>query len=232
MSEPISGAAITCDFGVPGPWEAGYHTGRDYRARLPVAVHATLGGDVVHAGSGGWGKAYGLHVVVESAGVRHLYAHLSKVAVQRGQSVSTGEQVGISGDTGNVTGPHLHYEERLAPFHYSDHREPHFDLLPAHVAALPAVSLDHVKAAFRADPARPQGNGLHPADVRVVEHALTAEGLLAAVLCADGYAGTKALEAYSAWQEKLGFTGAAADGIPGQRTLMALGHRHGFAVNP
>lgn len=64
MGAPIPGADVTCDFGEAGALAAGYHTGRDCRARTPLRVNATAGGRVVFAGEGaqGWGPAYGLHV--------------------------------------------------------------------------------------------------------------------------------------------------------------------------
>jgi murein DD-endopeptidase MepM/ murein hydrolase activator NlpD len=49
------------------------------------------------------------------------------VKVSVGAWVHRGEQVGLSGDTGRTTGPHLHYEERRAPWRYSDHRRPRFN---------------------------------------------------------------------------------------------------------
>lgn len=124
---------VTCAFGVRGQWWfAGYHTGRDYRARTPVPVRATRRGVVVFAGTaGGWGSAYGVHVIVDTGGVRHLYAHLSKVSVRRGQKVAAGARLGLSGQTGNAPAPHLHYEERVAPYGYMNHRRPRFDAEPA-----------------------------------------------------------------------------------------------------
>jgi murein DD-endopeptidase MepM/ murein hydrolase activator NlpD len=57
--------------------------------------------------TGGWGK---LVVVKHGSGVRTLYAHLSRVDVKLGQSVSAGAGVGLVGATGTATGPHLHFE--------------------------------------------------------------------------------------------------------------------------
>lgn len=227
MAMPIPGADVTCQFGVKGGWAAGYHTGRDYRAQTPLRVNATSGGRVVFAGQGvgGWGAAYGVHVIIESRGVRHLYAHLSSTRVQSGDRVRKGQQIGLSGDTGNTTGPHLHYEERIRPYGYSNHREPRLD-----VEVSKSVNLDVLVAAFRKDPDRPQGHGTHPHVVRVVEQALLAEGLLPAEYSTDGYAGTATHEAYQRWQKKLGYRQADADGIPGPASLRALGEKHGFTV--
>lgn len=227
MVQPIPGADVTCDFGVPGSWQAGYHTGRDYRARTALPVRATAGGRVVFAGqgAGGWGAAYGVHVIVDSQGVRHLYAHLSATNVRIGDVVRRAQQVGVSGNTGNTSGPHLHYEERVHPYAYGDHRSPRLDL-----QSTARVNLDLLVEAFHQDPGRPQGSGLHPRTVRTVERALLAEGLLVPGLATDGYAGTATHEAYRCWQHRLGLRNADADGIPGQFSLQALGDKHGFSV--
>jgi murein DD-endopeptidase MepM/ murein hydrolase activator NlpD len=97
------------------------HKGIDYRAAKGTPVHASVGGIVVHAGrhiyKRGWGLAFGIHVIVDNerfpdgtAGLWAGYCHLSKVSVKVGQRVSKGDLVGISGNTGNSTGPHLHLQ--------------------------------------------------------------------------------------------------------------------------
>ena len=124
---PCPGHPITTPFGVKGNWAAGYHTGDDYAAPKGTRVEATRGGRVVAAGWNIWGEAYGKQVIVETNGIRHLYAHLSRIRVRRGQRVDRGEKLGEVGETGNATGPHLHYEERHSPYSYWDHRKPRFN---------------------------------------------------------------------------------------------------------
>jgi hypothetical protein len=124
---PVPGYKITTPFGKPGSWAAGYHTGDDYASPIGTKVVATRGGVVKAKSWSYWGSAYGLHVVVETNGVRHLYAHLSSAAVNVGQSVSQGQHLGNVGTTGNSTGPHLHYEERTSPYGYGNHRNPQFN---------------------------------------------------------------------------------------------------------
>lgn len=92
------------------------------------------------------------------------------------------------------------------------------------------VSLANVVAAAKRDPKLKQGGTTHAADVKVVEAALKAEGLLSAKYASDGSFGTVTVAAYAAWQRKLGFTGKDADGIPGKTTLAKLGAKHGFKV--
>lgn len=97
---------------------------------------------------------------------------------------------------------------------------------PAH----PVVDLSNLIAAARTDPGAAQGHTTHPADVRPVEAALKAAGLLAAAYAGDGSFGSKTVTAYAAWQRRCGYTGAAADGIPGRASLARLGAAHNFTV--
>lgn len=107
-----------------GMWSSGRHTGVDFMAPVGTPVHATTAGRVIFAGGGnysdGWGGAYGSHVIVEDAqGNQHLYAHLSSSSVSVGQRVGVGDTVGRSGNTGNSSGPHVHYEVRKSPYGYN-----------------------------------------------------------------------------------------------------------------
>jgi hypothetical protein len=109
---------------------------------------------------------------------------------------------------------------------------PNLFATPAVEPAGPKVSLAHVVAAARKDPAAAQGHTTYKADVLVVERALKAEGLLPAEYV-DGSFGTKSLAAYARWQRSPaggGYTGADADGVPGKKSLTLLGARHGFTV--
>jgi peptidoglycan hydrolase-like protein with peptidoglycan-binding domain len=101
---------------------------------------------------------------------------------------------------------------------------------PAQPSTVVTISLAQVKAAAERDPGLPQGGTTHPAAVKVVEKALRAEGLLSAAYAADGSFGTSTVAAYKRWQQKCGYTGSAADGIPGKVSLEKLGVKHGFKV--
>jgi CHAP domain len=94
----------------------------------------------------------------------------------------------------------------------------------------PTVDLSRVIHAARNDPSGPQGATSFPADVRIVEAALMAEGLLSPTFAKDGSFGKLTVAAFSQWQRVCGFTGDDADGIPGRRSLTQLGLRHGFLV--
>jgi murein DD-endopeptidase MepM/ murein hydrolase activator NlpD len=128
MSNPIPGYSITTPYGKRGSWAAGYHTGDDYstKGKTGVKVRASKAGRVVSTGNS-WGSSYGNHIVVQTNSVRHGYCHLSRIAVRPGQAVKKGQLIGYSGNTGNSTGPHLHYEERNSPFGYYNNRKPVFN---------------------------------------------------------------------------------------------------------
>jgi hypothetical protein len=104
---------------------------------------------------------------------------------------------------------------------------------PVPVAAPPApvrpvVDLSRLVAAARSDPAR-AGTPVSYSGVRVVEAALVDESLLAQRYL-DGHFGSLTIRAYAAWQRRCGYTGAAADGIPGKASLVKLGRKHDFDV--
>ncbi|CAA15796.1 MULTISPECIES: M23 family metallopeptidase [Streptomyces] len=99
-------------------WSSGSHTGIDFHASSGTSVHSVGVGTVVEAG---WGGAYGNQVVIRMHdGTYTQYGHLSSIGVSVGQSVEPGQQIGVSGATGNVTGPHLHFEARTSPEYGSD----------------------------------------------------------------------------------------------------------------
>ncbi|MBI0311602.1 peptidoglycan-binding protein LysM [Streptomyces javensis] len=103
---------------------------------------------------------------------------------------------------------------------------------PKPTPAKPKVSVSHLAAAARADVPAADGHTTYKTEVKVVENALVAEGLLAAKY-ADGSFGSKTVTAYAAWQRsKAGgsYTGKDADGIPGLTSLKRLAARHSFTA--
>ncbi|MFG2115414.1 peptidoglycan DD-metalloendopeptidase family protein [Streptomyces sp. NPDC048718] len=115
---PVSGGTSTPYRASGSMWSSGYHTGVDFMAATGTTVRAVGPGTVYSAG---WGGSYGNQVVIKHAdGTYSQYAHLSSISVSAGQTVTGGQQIGLSGATGNVTGPHLHFEMRTGPDYGSD----------------------------------------------------------------------------------------------------------------
>lgn len=102
---PISNGRRTSGFGQR--WGR-LHKGIDWACPVGTTVRASRGGRVVSAG---WNGSYGYSILIDHGdGVRTRYAHLSKVLVSSGEYVDQGEKIGLSGNTGRSTGPHLHFE--------------------------------------------------------------------------------------------------------------------------
>jgi len=86
------------------------HTGIDIGVDTGTEVKAADGGKVIFAG---WKGNYGKLVIIDHEnGYTTYYGHCSKLKVSAGQRVARGEVIALSGATGNVTGPHLHFEVR------------------------------------------------------------------------------------------------------------------------
>lgn len=97
-----------------GAWVRGYyagHTGLDLSASTGTPIRAANGGRVIFSGWSRWG--YGNAVVIEHGSVLStLYGHMSSISVGCGQFVNAGDVIGAVGNTGNSSGPHLHFEIR------------------------------------------------------------------------------------------------------------------------
>ncbi len=97
-SDPLSG-------------EGAFHSGVDLEATVGTPVRASADGVVSHAE---WGGGYGRLVIIDHGNsMQTYYAHLSRYYVVPGQEVRQGQVIGYSGESGRVTGPHLHYEVRV-----------------------------------------------------------------------------------------------------------------------
>ncbi|MEW2549656.1 M23 family metallopeptidase [Streptomyces sp. NPDC047002] len=116
--DPVTHYKLTAGFDDSGSHWVHKHSGQDYAVPIGTAVHAVHTGTVVKAGphGAGDGDAYGNAIVIRhSDGKYSQYAHLSRVEVHVGENVKTGEEIAKSGNTGNTTGPHLHFEIRNTP---------------------------------------------------------------------------------------------------------------------
>ena len=107
----------------PVDGEERFHNGVDLAVNTGTEIKAFAAGTVDYIGES---DIYGLYLQIRHAGgLTSFYCHCSKLCVQQGQTVSAGEKVAESGATGNVTGPHLHFELKLDgvllnPLYYID----------------------------------------------------------------------------------------------------------------
>lgn len=110
LSRPTKGGYLSSYFGeVRGK---SIHKGIDIAKNLGESVNASLEGKVIKAGynNGGYGN---LIVIEHENNIKTYYAHLDKIYVNVGDMVKTDDIIGAIGNTGNSTGPHLHFELRV-----------------------------------------------------------------------------------------------------------------------
>lgn len=111
---PLSTVKITQGYGMTSYAKAGAyggkpHNGIDFGISSGNKVFAVRGGKVIKTGNNGR-YAYGKWIAIDHGdGLVTLYGHLSSQSVSKGDNVETGEEIGKSGNTGNSTGPHLHF---------------------------------------------------------------------------------------------------------------------------
>jgi murein DD-endopeptidase MepM/ murein hydrolase activator NlpD len=108
---PTSTTTVTSNFGYrqdPFTHNPSFHSGIDFGANLNDPVYAAADGKIITTGSD---SSHGNNIVIQhSSGIRTWYMHLNKINVQVGDHVSKGQTIGLVGNTGRSTGPHLHYE--------------------------------------------------------------------------------------------------------------------------
>lgn len=105
---------ITSDFGKERLYNGihkGYHSGTDFRAKMGTPIKASNDGVVVLVKKRFYSG--GTVIIDHGEGIYTCYFHLSKFLVQKGQKVKRGDVIALSGKSGRVTGPHLHFSVRV-----------------------------------------------------------------------------------------------------------------------
>lgn len=111
---PLREYELSAGYGSSGHRWSNGHTGQDFAVETGTPVLVIGSGTVVATGCS---DAFGHQVVVEHEnGYYSQYAHLSVIEVEPGQEVGAGRRIGLAGNTGNSSGPHLHFEIRLTPY--------------------------------------------------------------------------------------------------------------------
>ncbi len=218
MAKPVP-AATPVSFAYKRLYSNGKpHKGVDFAAKKGTKVTAAISGKVWYAGvGGGWGPAYGAHVIIKGSvhgKIRWVQvAHLSRIDVKTGQAVTIGKQVGLSGGVpgqfgaGNSTGAHVHVQVNKSTT-WSDHVDP-----------WPAIGAE---SGDRMDPAS-YFLGATGAHVTWLGERLVAHGFGKHYLKGPGPIFGKADQAnVMDFQKAQGWSGKNADGLPGPSTLQRL----------
>ena len=125
VRSPVPGYGVTYAYGVKNSrYAAGFHTGQDHAAPKGRPVVAVRSGTI--RWSNNRGGAYGRWIGLDATNGRtYVYCHLSSRRFKAGTKVKAGQRIGRVGATGNVTGPHLHFEDHpKGPFRYAQVRKP------------------------------------------------------------------------------------------------------------
>jgi len=121
------------------------HTGVDFTAEVGTEVYATGDGVIELVETEAWG--YGKCIVINHGfGYKTRYAHLSAFKIKQGQKIKRGELIGLIGNTGKSTGPHLHYEVELNGKNLDPVNFFHSDLTPEEYEKLIEMSQQSYKA--------------------------------------------------------------------------------------
>lgn len=244
MASPVKNPKVSQPWGRPNPrYSCKRHTGIDFACPVGTPLFAVAAGVIQDVMVD---KSYGKVVVLKCSsdkGTVHIwYCHMSRQDVKKGQKVAEGDQLGLSGNTGNSTGPHLHLETRVAPFRYgNDVSNPFLDMpgiIDPHAPSERKIgvwkkAVAVVKPATASKPTKVVHMsglvfGATNDDVRVVQSALV--DLCGAKITVNGTYDDKTKEAYKLWQHKLGYHGADADGIPGKKSMAELAKKYGFKL--
>lgn len=191
-----------------GKWSS--HAGIDIAAPVGTDVHAAFGGKVIscrHNSYDGdpylWlGLKSGNHVWIENSdGATQYYGHLSEVFVREGDTVAQGQKIGEVGQTGRVTGPHLHFET-MSTDDLGSHFNPRILFERYELKPGSAPKVGGVKPVGKPDKPKPNEHKNSKSDNIAIQKALTAMGL--DVGYPDGVDGAKQKDGVRAFQKQHG----------------------------
>ena len=118
-----------------------FHAGMDFSAKIGTDVYATGNGTITFAA---WKQDYGNCIIIDHGfGYQTLYAHLSKFRARVGQKVQRGAVIGLVGNTGKSTGPHLHYEVIVKGRHDNPAKYFFMDLTPEEYDKMIQIAENH-----------------------------------------------------------------------------------------
>ncbi len=118
-----------------------FHTGMDFTAKTGTDIYATGNGTVIHAD---WKQGYGKTVIIDHGyGYKTLYAHMDLYNVNVGQKVVRAQKIGEVGNTGQSTGPHLHYEVIVKGQHDNPAKYYFMDLTPEEYDQMLQIAANH-----------------------------------------------------------------------------------------
>ena len=119
--KPVARSQYSSGYGVrrhPYTNKYDFHRGQDFSVRTGTSVHSTADGKVVATR---FDENLGLYVKIRhDSGFTTLYGHLREISVDQGQTMKRGDVVGLAGNSGRSTAPHVHYEVR----HYNQPQNP------------------------------------------------------------------------------------------------------------
>ena len=112
---PLEKIRITSEFGLrqdPFTGKNSIHNGVDFACKEGTSVFSCKRGTVEYIKFND--ETFGNYIILRHTNqMTSVYAHLSKIFIKQGENVSLGQKIALSGKTGRVTGPHLHFEIRL-----------------------------------------------------------------------------------------------------------------------
>lgn len=209
------------------------HAGIDIAAPIGSDVVAAFGGTVVSVRTGSYrgdktlwkGAKSGNHVLIKNAdGAYQYYGHLSQVDVREGDKVAQGQKIGEVGDTGNVTGPHLHFET-WSNGNMNSHFNPRILFQRYSLTPGSAPAKSNIKPVASKPKPKPTGKtyttvkrGSKNSTVGKVQQALRNEGYTKQIV--DNVFGAQTQANVKDYQRR---TGLVQDGIAGSITQKRLG---------